>query len=767
MFKSMRIRIFSLLLILGCGSVAAKGSGDGDSSRVVNSGPNDSARVTNYTQMNASPPSVKKWYSNFTLANTAGLTSTKSKNRSASTTEESGNNKEYKRWTGLKYSGYIRSYTQYRVMPQNAYGITNGLAKDLLTFNGYDFKNKTAGGYQEPLFLLRIEGSPTAKTWFQMEYMFDNQMMGVITADSSSTSATGIGSAANRRAMVYRIMQFKGYANTKMGDFTVIAGGGVNWYKLSPFTLSQYQYRDDMFERYPWQPEGNSFATYNRFYNERDIARDQRWGNSGTQGFIINGKNLPSGFGFSLVMGKVDNSGGYQTYITQIPKNMFGMRIDKSMGVHKVGLNVFDQFGSYNNLGFIAVVDSANGKQLMTPEGHGKYTGARMRQQIITVDGKFNLNHIKIYTEIGAGRFQDGLFSNKDYELLFGKKQTKDSVTGLNLNWKNPLKAHCFNYQMDISKKAFGVPLSIQIFSVRKSVASANNESLNATNSHIVATPTNINTINNITVFPGAITDIGQTVNNRWGSYIKHVDTYGKLKVTAALGFSKEWEQNDTTTQGRRADGISYWHQANAFTRSRFQYYNQYAGPYGRVTNIYRRSYETYGVADPALANKLKMYQTLNLGLSYKLKMFDRDLILSSFTTYNSVTDQNFSPIPVFTDKALLRTFYTELMAFYSLDPKVTLLGFACIERVVGNHHMETANAQGGLNQDANHNPTYVANGLTINQTGYGLGLGLDYDFSSRAGIYLRNRLFYQNDNHFTLDHFQGDESTVELKIFF
>jgi len=321
--------------------------------------------------------------------------------------------------------------------------------------------NKNYTGYQEPLMLLRIEGSPTAKTWFQMEYMFDNQMMGIIREDSTINQSPGISQTLNKRAMVYRIFQFKGYANTKVGDFTVIAGGGVNWYKLSPFTLANYQYRDDLFERYPWQPEGNSFGMYNRFYNERNIARDQRWGNTGTQGFIINGKNLPHGFGFSVVLGKSDNSGGFQTYLTRTPKNLFAFRVDKSIGVHKVGINYFDQFGSYNNVGFIALKNPADGK-------FAGWQGARMRQQIITADAKLNFKTFKIYTEFGIGRFQDGMFSNRDYELLFNKKQTTDSITpgSLNYNWNNPLKSHCFNFQMDFSKQAFGFPLSVQFFSI-------------------------------------------------------------------------------------------------------------------------------------------------------------------------------------------------------------------------------------------------------------------------------------------------------------
>jgi hypothetical protein len=670
--------------------------------------------------------------------------------------EEDNKKEEYKRWTGLKYSGYIRSYNQYRWMP-NRYS-NSPAAEQLLTMNGLDIVNGVYTGYQEPLFLLRLEGAPTAKTWFQVEYMFDNQMMGII-APEGTIGQSGISQSNNRRALAYRILQFKGYANTKVGDFTLIAGGGVNWYRLSPFTLWNYEYRDDLFERYPWQPEGNSFGTYNRFYNEKNIARDVRWGNTGTQGFIINGKNLPKGFGFSLIMGKTDNSGGFQTYLTRTPKNVVAFRVDKTIGVHKVGINVFNQFGTYNNLGF--VVNGTDGKS---------YLGSKVRQQIITADARINLKDIKIYTEAGIGRFQDGLFTNKDYEMLFGKKQTTDTITpnGLNYDWKNPLKAHCFNLQLDFSKQSIGFPLQVQLFSVRKSVANVNSQSLNTANNHTVSTPTNINTVNDITVFTGAITDIGQMANNRWGGSLKHEDTYGKLKVLGALGFSKEWENLDTDGKvdpsNALSNGITYWHQANPFTRSRFTYFQRLAGPYQRITSIYRRTYETYAITDTVI-DYLKMYQTLNVNLSYKLKLFGKDLIITNFNTYNSVTDQGFNPIPAFSDKAFIRTFYEEFMAFYNIHSKVTLVGFVSFERVLGNRRVELADANGNRLLDVN-DPAY-ATGKTVNQLGYGAGFGIDYDFSGRAGLYVRNRYFYQKDVNFTKDYFRGNETTVELKIFF
>lgn len=744
MSKSMRVKILTLLLILGYGKVSAGGHGE-----------YDTARVTNYTPV-AAPIASKKWFSFSPML----------KGTYAAQTEESGT-KQYKRWTGLKYSGYIRSYNQYRIMPQH-YSIAPQ-SDELLTVNGLDIVNKVYTGYQEPLFLLRVEGSPTAKTWFQVEYMFDNQMMGIVREDSVASQVPGIGQSTNRRAMVYRILQFKGYANTKIGDFTLIAGGGVNWAKLSPFTLANYQYRDDMFERYPWQPEGNSFGSYTRYYNEQNIARDQRWGNTGTQGFMLVGKNLPKGFGFTFIAGKSDNSGGFQTYLTKTPKNMIAARVDKSFGVHKIGVNFFDQFGTYDAVGF-----------RVDPNDATKFLGSKVRQQIITADARLNFTKFKVFTEIGMGRFQDGLFTDRDYELLFDKKQEKDSVTGLNYNWNNPLKAHCVNLQVDVLKTWFGFPLSAQVYSVRKSVANVNSESLNTSNNHTVPTPTNINTNNDITVFPGAITDIGQMANNRWGGSLKHEDSYGKLKVRAAWAFNKEWE-DVSDIFSNRGNSISYWHQTNSFTTSRFTYFQKYAGPYQRNTSMYRRVYESYGITD-TVVDYLKMFQTLNLNLAYKFKVLGRDLILNNFNTYNSVTDDNFNPIPVFTDKAFLRTFYEELMAFYSIHPKVTVVSFGSVEKVLGNNRVEKAYttsgttadgvvyAPGDVIKDIHNNPTLstVADkGATVNQFSWGYGIGIDYDFSSRAGVYVRNRWFGQNDKNFTLNNYKGMETTVELKIFF
>lgn len=643
--------------------------------------------------------------------------------------------KQYKRWKSLKYSGYVRSFTQYRNMPERYSG-----PRELINVQGFDIVNGLSNGYREPFLLLRLEGNPTARTWFQVEYMFDNQMNGKIREDTT-TGQNGNASTLYRTPNTYRIFQFRAGTTTKIGDFNLIAGGGVNWYKMSPFTLWNYEYRDDMFERYPWDPDQAAWNKYNVFYSSQNIARDARWGNTATQGFVIEGKNLPKGFGFSFLYGKTDNSGGYQTYNTKIPKNLLAGRLDKGIKAHKFGISYFSQIGYTDGTAI-----------------------NRIRQKIITTDGRLNFTNVKVFYEVGFGEWQDGVIDKKTYEFLYDKPG-KDSIvpSGRDFGWHNNAwkNNRALSLQFDFKKEATFIPFSLQLFSIGKGVVNVNSQILNSANNHAVGTPANVGSVYDITTFEGAITDIGQMTNNRQGVYVKHEDTYGKLKVMVAYGATQEIE-NDTANSRNM---ISYWHQANPFTRSRFTYFQAMTGPYGRVSSIFRRTYEKFSITD-TVVNYKKSYNTLALSLKYKLNVFNRELILSNYNNYNSVQDK-LSFGPKFNDNAFLRTFYEEAMVFYGIHPKVTLVGMFSYERVLGNQRINLADANGNEIRNSNGNPMYRADGKTINQTGHGYGLGVDYNFAPKAGIYLRNRWFDQKDTNFTKDTFRGMETSLELKIFF
>jgi hypothetical protein len=619
-------------------------------------------------------------------------------------------------------------------------------AQQLITLNGLDVQAGNFTGYQEPLALFRLEGAPTARTSFKIEYMFDHQLIGKVREDSTGgynggtklQGTYGIAGNNNRRYMPYRLFQFTGSANTKIGDFNLIAGGGVNWYRLSPFTLWNYEYRDDMFERYPWDPEQAAWNKYNVFYGSQNIARDSRWGNTATQGFIIEGKNLPKGFGASFLYGKTDNSGGFQTYNTKIPKNMIASRVKKNAGGHEFGANFFMQYGFTDGKAF-----------------------NRIRQQIITADGRLNFNKFKIFYEVGMGQWQDGVLDKKSNEFLTGQKEDSIAPTGKDFGWHdNPLKNnHCFNLQFDIKKDWFNFPISFQVFSIGRGVVNANSQVINSANDHAVGTPANVGSPYDITTFQGVITDIGQMTNNRQGIYLKHEDSYGPLKLMLAWGGTQEI-LNDTANVDNM---ISFWHQANPFARSRFTYFTGFTGPYGRITSIFRRTYEKFTITDSTLGYK-KSFNTLSAGIKYKFNLFNREMIVANYNLYNSVGDK--FGFAQFNDEAFLRTFYEELMVFYALHPKVTVLGFYSFETVKGNSRINIAD-------DAGNEVTGTvaiserANYKTIDQFGSGHGFGIDYDFASKAGLFIRHRWFNHQDKNFVLDKFRGQETTVELKIFF
>ena len=53
------------------------------------------------------------------------------------------------------------------------------------------------------------------------------------------------------------------------------------------------------------------------------------------------------------------------------------------------------------------------------------------------------------------------------------------------------------------------------------------------------------------------------------------------------------------------------------------------------------------------------------------------------------------------------------------------------------------------------------------NQIGWSYSIGLDLQLAKNTGLYLRHRWMKYQDLNFSMDHYQGTETTVELKIFF
>ncbi len=659
-------------------------------------------------------------------------------------------NKTKKVWfKAMHFSGYARFYPYYRKM-KTYYDVAPTLGLTLPV-------NVTADdGYQQPLMLFIMDGKPSSKTWFQTELQFSN----LLKRTTLLTDTTG------KLANLYVVFTLQGSIDTKIGHLKMIAGGGANWYRLSQSTMWGYQYRDDLFERYPWEPEGHDFQRYNSSYAVGDIPRDQRFGKQATQGFILEGTNMPYGFDAAVLYGKMATSGGFQSYLTKSPINIFGSRIGKMLGAHKIGFNYFNQFGyTSNNVVYKPIINGVD--TFFVEDNH--------TSQIVTsVDGRFEFKNFSIYTELGGGSY---LSSSYNKGLKEGAKSGVGNVSRYKRDWDETLFL-----EIDTKKRLTIIPLKVQLYRIGALVV--NNTSAVSNTSVEQAKPnTGVPDNYNTNYYDGMVTDIGQMANNRQGLNLFATKKFNKLVSKLGLGMSQEITNlagdlrngarayavagsgADSLTKVPFTNSISFEHRLNGLTRSRFAFYERFTGPYHRLHSVYRRTFENIAITDTVVDYK-KSFSMMNLELKYKFRLFGRELIVSNFNNYSSVQD-HFSPIPMVSDKAFLRIFYTEFMGFYALHPKVTLVGFVGMERVLGNHRVEVADANGKLITNTKGRPVADANGKVINQTGYGFGPGLDYNFHARASLNFRCRWFAHEDKNFTLDKFKGNEMTLEFKVFF
>lgn len=661
--------------------------------------------------------------------------------------------KPKKTWfRALRYSGWTRFYPFYRNM-DSYYDIapTEGLTLPI---------NLTANdGYQQPLMLLRLEANPSAKTWFQTELQFDHQMLRQQTPTSNTYG---------RRSGLYVIFQLQGAVDTRFGKIKMIAGGGVNWYRLSPSTLWGYQYRDDMFERYPWDPEGHDFnGRYNSFYASGDIPRDQRFGMQATQGFILEGTNLPRGFDAALLYGKTSTS-AFQSYLTGDPLNMFAGRVGKRIEDHKIGVNYFSQYGYHGNqVIYKPVIQEADTFYV---------EDNRVSQVVTSVDGRFDFNSFSIFTELGVGSYMSNTYN---VGLKENAKPGVGNVSRYQRDWDETLFL-----EITTKKRLTRIPLKLAAYRIGPLVVNNTSTVMNTSVEQAKPSPGTPDQYYT-NYFDGMVTEVGQLANNRQGlNFFANKDFFfNKIKVKFDMGMSQEVENlagdvrngargravagifADSATRAPFTNSITFEHRLNGLTRSRFAFYRRFTGPYSRNHAIFRRSFENIAITD-SVVNYKKSFNTVDLEVKYKFRIFGKEMIVANFNNYSSVQDK-FSPIPLFSDDAFLRYFYEEFLAFYAIHQKITLVGFLGYERVKGNNRTELVDATGTLITDSEGRPVADPEGKSIDQTGHGYGLGVDYNFHSRASLHVRHRWFDHKDKNFTLDKFKGNEMTVEFKAFF
>lgn len=241
--------------------------------------------------------------------------------------------------------------------------------------------------------------------------------------------------------------------------------------------------------------------------------------------------------------------------------------------------------------------------------------------------------------------------------------------------------------------------------------------------------------------FASSMLQIGQMTNNRKGVELNTEYNTKKLKIS--FGYHASQEIDALTRK------IAFSHPANNLAISRFWRWAFPAnvGPYKQLNKIYRGVYETVEIADSATA---KGFNAIELNIKYKTKLFNRDLYIFYLGAYSSA-QSTMSVLPVYSQKAYIQTYYHQLEFYYSLGKRFTLTNYFGYDRIIGNDRTRLD----------------TETGRAKNQTGWSFATGFDWYVAKNVGLYFRNRWFTNSDANFSLDRYQGMESTVEFKIYF
>lgn len=370
--------------------------------------------------------------------------------------------------------------------------------------------------------------------------------------------------------------------------------------------------------------------------------------------------------------------------------------------------NGFDYVG-FNTISNVTWADSLN----ETQQGFDLYT----------LEWKADYDKFKVHIEAGTGRYNN---PNEDYP------------------WGEAITA-----KITATRELVPLPFEVHYYRISPYVVNNNAIFWNTSLPEAQAGPqqgTGVQSANVLNPFSSSVVQIGQMTNNRTGLNLNTAFSIGPVNMSLGYGVAREIE----AFQNR----ITFSHFVNQLTRARFWRWNfpNNVGPYGNYNKAYRDAYQVVTVTDDSLGVSVnpKKFNQLELHSKYKTKIGYRNFYAFFLGRYYTVQPE-FSLLPAFNSDAYLRTYSSELELYYELSDILILNGYAGYERNIGGYQTE-------LNLETSR---------PINQEGWGLGLGFDISLGKNAGLFFRHRWFSFEDTSYPLDAFSGNESTLEIKVFF
>ncbi len=337
---------------------------------------------------------------------------------------------------------------------------------------------------------------------------------------------------------------------------------------------------------------------------------------------------------------------------------------------------------------------------------------------IHTLEIDHHFNKVKVYAELGAGR----RFANDGYDK-FGE------AISIKVSGK-------------IAKK---FPVEVHLFRISPRVINNNSIFINSAIQQTTQAGAGVQPI--LIPVSSAVLPVGQMANNRQGMELNAQLNIGRFKNS--IGYSNSAEMENLSSQ------ITYGHPFNNLALARFYRWNfpSEVGPYQNLNKIYRAVFETLNLTEVDANGrplKKKFFNAVELSSKYKTSIGNKDLYVFYLGNFNSVQNM-WGPMVNFTEKALIRTYDHQLETYLTLSPRLVWNNYASYERIIANYQTQV---------DA-------ISRRPKNQTGYSFATGFDIQMSKKVGLYLRQRYMKYWDSSFSLDRYQGWESSIELKAFF
>ena len=515
----------------------------------------------------------------------------------------------------IKITGTIRFISIYRDM-QKSYRDMITSSKNI-SFSDYPIVGagtSNNGGF--PLLELNFANSPLAKFQFNVGYSLANNF----TGNQSDTTFSKIFSSRNN-------LRFSGKWNAGPVRAGIDAGALI-WTKLSRLTMGQTNYRDNYFDRVPWDWYRNSFSRYDDYYSLSSNIGAESAGRSPLQGYVVNAEILPLNTNVKLLYGRTNLNTVIANSLNNFPSATYGGRVEHIIFKRKIA-------GSVGVNYYAKDADLSWGDRV------------KDNQRIISLDAAMKIRKVNFSSEFGHGTVNNPQSDNKS--------------------------GNAFVAKAELDRKVTAFPISLEYYHINYNYVSLDGSVMNSNTSVRGGGYGNSYIYDNMMLINVA-QQVGQIANNRQGFSLRSESNIKKLKIQVGISGSQELQNlNDTVT---------FQHRVNSFSRSRFRPWYMAGGEYGRIKSVWLTTYETVTITDK-LKNYKKGFSNLELFLKYKIRLFKRDLVILNFNTYNSI--QKNSIVPVFNSNAFVRLFFEDLTFAYRLGKKYNIVANYGFERVIGN----------------------------------------------------------------------------------